>query len=182
MPTPSTADPTRPLKVGVQLPEVEREVRWPELLDMARAIEDLGYDSLWLGEHLLYRFADRPPRGPWEAWTLLAGLSPPRRRGGARSARRVHELPQPGAARQAGRHDRRDQRRALRPGSRGRLERDRIRCLRLPVRPPDRPVRGGVHDHPDASCATARSTSTAASTRPAIANCCRAVRVPAVRR
>jgi hypothetical protein len=30
----------RPLRVGVQLPEVEREVRWPELLDMVRAIED----------------------------------------------------------------------------------------------------------------------------------------------
>ncbi len=73
--TPSSADPARPLKVGVQLPEVEREVRWPELLDMARAIEDLGYDSVWLGEHLLYRFADRPARGPWEAWTLLAGLA-----------------------------------------------------------------------------------------------------------
>ena len=71
----STADPRRPLKVGVQLPEVEREVRWPELLDMARAIEDLGYDSIWLGEHLLYRHAERPPRGPWEAWTMLAGLS-----------------------------------------------------------------------------------------------------------
>lgn len=71
----STADPSRPIKVGVQLPEVEREVRWPELLDMARAIEDLGYDSIWLGEHLLYRYAERPPRGPWEAWTMLAGLS-----------------------------------------------------------------------------------------------------------
>jgi alkanesulfonate monooxygenase SsuD/methylene tetrahydromethanopterin reductase-like flavin-dependent oxidoreductase (luciferase family) len=71
----STADPSRPLKVGVQLPEVEREVRWPEILDMARAIEDLGYDSIWLGEHLLYRFETLPPRGPWEAWTLLAGLS-----------------------------------------------------------------------------------------------------------
>ena len=42
---------------------------------MTRAIEDLGYDSVWLGEHLLYRFADRPARGPWEAWTLLAGLA-----------------------------------------------------------------------------------------------------------
>lgn len=73
--TPSTATPHRPLKVGVQLPEVEREVRWPELLDMTRAIEDLGYDSVWVGEHLLYRFADRPARGPWEAWTLLAGLA-----------------------------------------------------------------------------------------------------------
>ncbi len=65
----------RPLKVGVQLPEVEREVRWPELLDMVRAIEDLGFDSVWVGEHLLYRWADRPPRGPWEAWTLMAAIA-----------------------------------------------------------------------------------------------------------
>jgi alkanesulfonate monooxygenase SsuD/methylene tetrahydromethanopterin reductase-like flavin-dependent oxidoreductase (luciferase family) len=65
----------RPLKVGVQLPEVEREVRWPELLDMIRAVEDLGFDSAWLGEHLLYRWADRPPRGPWEAWTELAAIA-----------------------------------------------------------------------------------------------------------
>ena len=57
-----------PLKVGVQLPEVEREVRWPELLDMTRALEDLGYDSVWAGEHLLYRWQDRASRGPWEAW------------------------------------------------------------------------------------------------------------------
>lgn len=66
---------TRPLKVGVQLPEVEREVRWPELLDMTRAIEDLGYDSVWVGEHLLYRWPDRPARGPWEAWTLMAAIA-----------------------------------------------------------------------------------------------------------
>ena len=65
----------RPLKVGVQLPEVEREVRWPDLLDMIRAIEDLGFDSIWLGEHLLYRWPDRPPRGPWEAWTELAAIA-----------------------------------------------------------------------------------------------------------
>ena len=65
----------RPLKVGVQLPEVERDVRWPELLDMIRAIEGLGFDSIWLGEHLLYRWDDRPPRGPWEAWTLMAGVA-----------------------------------------------------------------------------------------------------------
>ena len=65
----------RPLKVGIQLPEVEREVRWPELLDMIRTIEDLGFDSIWLGEHLLYRWPDRPPRGPWEAWTQLAAIA-----------------------------------------------------------------------------------------------------------
>ena len=65
----------RPLKVGIQLPEVEREVRWAELLDMTRAIEDLGFDSVWVGEHLLYRWPDRPARGPWEAWTLLAAIA-----------------------------------------------------------------------------------------------------------
>jgi alkanesulfonate monooxygenase SsuD/methylene tetrahydromethanopterin reductase-like flavin-dependent oxidoreductase (luciferase family) len=63
------------VKVGVQLPEVEREVRWPELLDMIRAIEDLGYDSAWVGEHLLYRWPDRPARGPWEAWSQLAAIA-----------------------------------------------------------------------------------------------------------
>jgi alkanesulfonate monooxygenase SsuD/methylene tetrahydromethanopterin reductase-like flavin-dependent oxidoreductase (luciferase family) len=67
--------PARPLKVGVQLPEVEREVRWPEILDMVRAIEDLGYDSVWVGEHLLYRWPDRPSRAPWEAWTSMAAIA-----------------------------------------------------------------------------------------------------------
>ncbi|MGZ8513815.1 MAG: LLM class flavin-dependent oxidoreductase [Candidatus Limnocylindrales bacterium] len=70
-----TANPSRPLKVGIQLPEIEYEVRWPEQLDMIRAIEDLGFDSIWLGEHLLYRWTDRPPRGPWEAWTMLAAIA-----------------------------------------------------------------------------------------------------------
>ena len=65
----------RPLRVGVQLPEVEREVRWPEYLAMARRAEELGYDSLWIGDHLLYRFADGTSRGPWEAWTMLSALA-----------------------------------------------------------------------------------------------------------
>ncbi len=72
MTTPTTG---RPLKVGVQLPEVEREVRWPELLDLVRAIEDEGFDSIWIGEHLLYRWPDREPRGPWEAWTTMAAIA-----------------------------------------------------------------------------------------------------------
>jgi probable F420-dependent oxidoreductase len=66
---------TRPVRVGVQLPEVEREVRWPELVDLARAIDDLGFDGIWVGEHLLYRWPNRPAGGPWEAWTLMAALA-----------------------------------------------------------------------------------------------------------
>lgn len=71
----SSASDRRPLRVGVQLPEVERDVRWPELLDLARRAEDVGLDSVWVGDHLLYRFADGSTRGPWEAWSLLAALA-----------------------------------------------------------------------------------------------------------
>jgi len=65
---------TRSLAVGVQLPEVERHVPWRELRDIARAVEDGGFDSLWVGDHLLYRSADEV-RGPWEAWGILAALA-----------------------------------------------------------------------------------------------------------
>ena len=63
------------MRVGIQLPEVEREVGWPEYLAMARAAEECGFDSVWIGDHLLYAPEDgRSERGPWEAWTLLAAL------------------------------------------------------------------------------------------------------------
>jgi probable F420-dependent oxidoreductase len=64
-----------PLRVGIQLPEVERVVRWPEYVALARAAEASGFDSIWVGDHLLYRGDGRPERGPWDAWTLLAGLA-----------------------------------------------------------------------------------------------------------
>jgi alkanesulfonate monooxygenase SsuD/methylene tetrahydromethanopterin reductase-like flavin-dependent oxidoreductase (luciferase family) len=63
------------LRVGVQLPEVERDVRWPEYAAMAKAAEETGFDSIWLGDHLLYRGDGREERGPWEAWTLLSALA-----------------------------------------------------------------------------------------------------------
>ena len=62
------------LKVGVQLPEVEYEPRWTALSAMARMAEDVGLDSVWVGDHYLYRDAVGA-RGPWEAWTQLAALA-----------------------------------------------------------------------------------------------------------
>ena len=63
------------LEVGVQLPEVERDVRWPELVRTARAAEACGFDSVWMGDHMLYRGDGRPERGPWDVWTTLAALA-----------------------------------------------------------------------------------------------------------
>jgi len=65
---------SRPLAVGVQLPEVERRVTWPELRDMALAAEESGFDSIWVGDHLLYR-DETGTNGPWEAWSILAALA-----------------------------------------------------------------------------------------------------------
>ncbi|GAA2656193.1 TIGR03619 family F420-dependent LLM class oxidoreductase [Paractinoplanes durhamensis] len=59
----------------MQLPEIERRVDWPELVAMAQAAEGVGFDSLWVGDHLLYDMPDGTVRGPWEAWTSLAGLA-----------------------------------------------------------------------------------------------------------
>jgi alkanesulfonate monooxygenase SsuD/methylene tetrahydromethanopterin reductase-like flavin-dependent oxidoreductase (luciferase family) len=66
---------SRPLKVGVQLPEVEYAARWAEQKAMVQTAERIGLDSVWVGDHLLYRWPDQPPRGPWEAWSSLAAIA-----------------------------------------------------------------------------------------------------------
>jgi alkanesulfonate monooxygenase SsuD/methylene tetrahydromethanopterin reductase-like flavin-dependent oxidoreductase (luciferase family) len=63
------------LRVGVQLPEVERVAPWRDLRRMATTAEALGYDSIWVGDHLIFRDGDKPPRGPWEAWTVMAAIA-----------------------------------------------------------------------------------------------------------
>src|SRR4051794_40684705 len=65
----------RSCRIGVQLPEIERRVDWPELLSMARAAESAGFNSLWLGDHLLYDLPGGGRRGPWEVWTSLAAIA-----------------------------------------------------------------------------------------------------------
>src|SRR3954463_14980591 len=63
------------MRLGVQLPEVERLVRWPDSVPVAQAAERSGFDSIWLGDPLLYRDDGREERGPWDAWSLLAALA-----------------------------------------------------------------------------------------------------------
>lgn len=62
------------MKIGVQLPEVERPVPWSEVREIAVTAEECGFDSIWVGDHLLYR-DDVGSSGPWEAWTSLAAVA-----------------------------------------------------------------------------------------------------------
>ncbi len=62
------------MNVGIQLPEAERLVTWPQIWAMARLVEDGGLDSIWIGEHLLYK-KDGSFVGPWEAWTTMAAVA-----------------------------------------------------------------------------------------------------------
>jgi alkanesulfonate monooxygenase SsuD/methylene tetrahydromethanopterin reductase-like flavin-dependent oxidoreductase (luciferase family) len=65
----------RPLKVGLHLPETERIARWHDLAEMCRLAEDVGFDSIWIPDHLLYRFDGQPPSGPWECWSILSAVA-----------------------------------------------------------------------------------------------------------
>ena len=42
---------------------------------MARTAEAIGLDSIWVGDHLLYRDRGPEPVAPWEAWSQLAALA-----------------------------------------------------------------------------------------------------------
>jgi alkanesulfonate monooxygenase SsuD/methylene tetrahydromethanopterin reductase-like flavin-dependent oxidoreductase (luciferase family) len=62
------------MKIGIQLPEVERPVPWSEVREIARVSEQTGFDSIWVGDHLIFRDDATGTRGPWEAWSMLAAL------------------------------------------------------------------------------------------------------------
>ena len=77
----TVASGSRSLKVGIMLPQTEGlrgpGVRhWSEVADMAKVTEDVGFDSLWLVDHLLYWLeGEERARGVWEAWSLLSAVA-----------------------------------------------------------------------------------------------------------
>lgn len=62
-------------KIGLQLPEIEYVSTWQQNLAMAKLAEEVGFDSIWVGDHLQYSLPDQPPRGPWECLTQLSALA-----------------------------------------------------------------------------------------------------------
>jgi len=72
----------RPLGIGFLLMPTENPARgtvprWREMLATVRRAEELGYDSVWIPDHLIIDIP-RPgaqPEGAWEGWSLVAALA-----------------------------------------------------------------------------------------------------------
>src|SRR6266516_1114875 len=68
------------MKIGIVLDagEGSLEGRTPTFRDlqtMAQLAEQVGLDSLWLADHLIYPFPGQDESGPWEAFTMLSALA-----------------------------------------------------------------------------------------------------------
>jgi len=73
-------DRNRPFKIGIFIPHFERPwsgemIRWQEMLAMAQRAEEVGFDSVWLPDHLLFRFPGVRAQGLWDVWSLLPALA-----------------------------------------------------------------------------------------------------------
>jgi alkanesulfonate monooxygenase SsuD/methylene tetrahydromethanopterin reductase-like flavin-dependent oxidoreductase (luciferase family) len=71
----------RKMGIGIMMPTSDdgafgRTPRFTDLVEIALKAEELGFDSLWVPDHFVYRYPGvEQVFGVWEAWTLLAGLA-----------------------------------------------------------------------------------------------------------
>lgn len=68
------------MKVGVILPlgsidRLGRPMTYQEVRNLALQVEDLGFDSVWLYDHLLYRFPNEDAQGVSEGWTFMSAIA-----------------------------------------------------------------------------------------------------------
>lgn len=69
-----------PIGLGLNLPYVERSMagrtpRWDDILAMAQRAESIGFDAVWVSDHVGFGDPDGAWSGAWECWTLLAALA-----------------------------------------------------------------------------------------------------------
>ena len=68
------------MKIGVviqlvEINELKRAFTFPELRATAQRCEALGFDSIWIYDHLLYRMKKGETLGIWEGWSMLSALA-----------------------------------------------------------------------------------------------------------
>lgn len=70
----------RPFKIGIFIPHFEHPwngttIGWEQIRATAIAAEAVGFDSVWLPDHLLFRFPGVAPQGVWDVWSLMPALA-----------------------------------------------------------------------------------------------------------
>jgi alkanesulfonate monooxygenase SsuD/methylene tetrahydromethanopterin reductase-like flavin-dependent oxidoreductase (luciferase family) len=70
----------RPFKIGVFIPHFEqpwngKTIGWEQIRTVATTAEEVGFDSVWLPDHLLFRFPNVAPQGAWDVWSLMSSLA-----------------------------------------------------------------------------------------------------------
>lgn len=69
----------RPLKVGINVPITENALAgktagWADLVSFAQQAEVVGFDSLWVPDHLTVTWNEQT-HGIWECWSMLTALA-----------------------------------------------------------------------------------------------------------
>jgi probable F420-dependent oxidoreductase len=72
-------------ELGLNLPYVEgsmdgRTPHWSDILAMAQIAERIGFDAVWISDHVGFGDPGGDWRGAWESWTLLSALAASTRR------------------------------------------------------------------------------------------------------
>ncbi len=72
--------PGRRMKIGFSpaihgIAESSQMPRFRDLHAQARAAEQIGLDSLWVADHVMWPFPNQEEKGCWEAFTVLSGLA-----------------------------------------------------------------------------------------------------------
>lgn len=72
--------PERRMKLGI-IPSVDenafngKTARFSEMRDAAVLAEQIGLDSLWLADHMIFRFPGQDEQGCWEVFTWMSALA-----------------------------------------------------------------------------------------------------------
>ncbi len=56
-------------------PDPRVALNYSEMRDFAQLADEGGLDSIWISDHMLYRFDPDDTYGSWECWTLLTALA-----------------------------------------------------------------------------------------------------------
>ena len=155
----------RPMGIGVILPIAEDSAfggtpHFADILAMTRTAEDAGFDAVWIIDHLVFRAqpdsqfqvpADEEDRGVWECFTTMAGLASATERIQIGSLVACTGFRNPGLVAKMTETIDDISGGSGHPRSRRGVARARVRRVRLSLRSPCQPLRGGGGDHPAAA-------------------------------